>query len=171
MAGRILIRGIADEVLMALEQMAAQHDRPLEGEARFALRSWGQSLLLQRKQTNRRAEVAERLSQLLEAIQSTETTAALKPSHIAERIGESHAEEVERWFAGETEPSFRQLDAIAADLGAVPAWLRHGDGRPFPVTEERLPENPADAVAWLIEATPSPSCTSSAATVPASLPL
>lgn len=151
MAGRLTIRSIPDEVLTGLETLATRHDRPLEGEARFALRSWVESLLLKQERSMRRAEVSARLRELLQAVNSTRQSPFLKPSHIAEKIGESHVEDVERWFAGESEPSLTQLSAVAEYLGGVSAWLRHGDEQPFPVQHQRIPEDPAEAVEWLLD--------------------
>lgn len=150
MADRLTIRSISPEVLMGLETLAAKNERSLESEARYALRSWVESLLLMNQErSGRRAEASARLQELLLEVNRIRSGPFLRPSHIAEGIGEEYVETVEQWFTGEKESSFSQLDAIGKYLGGVGAWLRHGDGQPFPITYQRLPEDPEECVQWL----------------------
>lgn len=151
MSDRIAVRSISDAVMKGLEALALRHDRSLEGEARFALRSWVEPLMQQAEQSTRRTEVSARLRELLQSVNGTSYRPFLKPSHIAEEIGEDHAEEVEKWFIGKTEPSFRQLDKVAEFLGGVPVWLRHGDRQPFSVEQQRIPEDLTKAIEWLLD--------------------
>lgn len=150
MFGKIAVRNIPSTILRALETMADLHDRSTEAEARQALRAWVEPLLTKDNRNIRRKEVAERLNRMLTQVNSSRRGAKLFPSHIAEAIKEERAEEVEDWFLGEKEPSFSQLSAIASYLGVDSDWLKHGDKTLFPPNYERLPENPFDAVDWLL---------------------
>lgn len=149
MFGKISIRNIPQQIWAALEALAAEHDRSTEAEARHALRAWVEPSLLQHERSSRRTEVAARLRRLLEEVNSTHHGAPVRPSHLAQAIGEDHAEVVEDWFTGRIEPSFSQLKATAKHLGAVVSWLQHGDNHMFPVISQRLPDNAAEAVTWL----------------------
>ena len=152
MAGRLLVRNIPDDVLAGLEILASQCGRSLEGEARMALELRTEPLLIKREQSKRRQELAARLNELLKRINVTKSSRFLWPSHVAEAIGETHVEQVERWFTGEVEPSLSQLESIADYLGGTRNWLKHGDGTPFSVDYKRLPRNPTEAVQWLLQA-------------------
>ncbi|MFM0729327.1 hypothetical protein PQQ52_02370 [Paraburkholderia sediminicola] len=151
MLGKMAVRSIPPEVLSGLETLAAQHDRSVEAEARFALRSWVEPLMQRHVRSARRAEVAARLTDLLDQVNKAHHGRSIKPSHIAQAIGEDYAEHVENWFTGEAEPSFGQLEAVACYLGAVPAWLQHGDRCKFPVDTYRLSDDPAEATQWLLD--------------------
>lgn len=151
MFGKIAIRNIPSAVWEGLETLAGQHDRSTEAEARYALRSWVEPLLQRNERSARCAEVSARMRDLLDQVNGTRHGRLIKPSHIAQAIGEDFAEAVENWFTGELEPSFRQLDSIAAYLGGAVSWLQHGDGAMFPVEYERIPENPTEGVLWLLD--------------------
>lgn len=146
---KILVRNLAPEVLQALELMANSSDRSLEAEARVALRAWVQPVLFRGEKSVRRVEVAQRLHRTLDDINQF-AHKRWKPSHIAQGIGEAHAEQVEEWFVSRGEPSFDQLARIAAFTGVRQAWLQHGEGAPYPVENIRLSENPTTAVQWLL---------------------
>jgi plasmid stability protein len=150
MFGKIAIRNIPSPILRALEALADIHDRSTEAEARQALKAWVEPVLVQDSRNTRRKEVAERLNRMLTQVNSGRRGAKLTPSHIAEAINEERAEDVEDWFLGEKEPSFSQLSAIASFLGVEPEWLKHGDKTLYPPAYERLPENPFQAVDWLV---------------------
>jgi plasmid stability protein len=151
MAGKIAIRNIPPAVWEGLEALADQHDRSTEAEARHALRSWVEPLLQRNERSARCAEVSARMRDLLDQVNGARAGRSLKPSHIAQAIGEDYAETVENWFTGQVEPSFKQLDAIAEYLGGFGAWLLHGDASMFPVRSERIPEDPIEGVSWLLE--------------------
>lgn len=150
MFGKLSIRSIPQQVFSALELMASKNDRSNEAEARVALKAWVEPLLDQQDQNTRISEVATRLRSLLGQINCSRLGQPLRPSHIAQRIGESFASDAEDWFMGKTEPSFAQLEAIASILGAAVDWLQHGDGHMFPVTTYRLSEDAGEAVTWLL---------------------
>lgn len=150
MAGKIAVRNIPDHVWEGLEILAQQHERSTEAEARYALRAWVEPLMQRKERSVRRIEVSSRLRDLLEQVNEGARRRSIKPSHIAQEIGEAHAENVENWFLGETEPSFGQLEAIAKYLGGVSAWLQHGDYQMFPVESTRIPEEVVSGVAWLL---------------------
>lgn len=147
---KIAIRNIPSHIFKALEKMADTHDRSTEAEARQALRTWVDPLLTKDSQNTRRKEVAERLTRMLEQVNSGRRGFKLLPSHIAEAINEERAEDAESWFLGEKEPSFSQLSAIANFLGVDPDWLKHGDKALYPPKYFRFSENPYEAVDWLI---------------------
>ncbi len=151
MIDRIAIRSVPEDVMKGLGTLAARHDRSVEAEARFALRSWVEPLMQQQEQSARRREVSARLRELLQEVNRVRRGSPLRPSHIAIGIKEAHAEPVEKWFSGELEPSFHQLAAVAAFLGGECGWLQHGDGHPFPVNMERIPEGAEEGVRWLLD--------------------
>lgn len=151
MFNKIAIRNIPAAIWDGLVGLANQHERSTEAEARYAIKSWVEPHLRDDGRTARRVEVSARLRDLLEQVVETRNGRALKPSHIAEAIAESHAEAVEAWFSGEKEPSFKQLEAIASYLGGSPEWLKHGDRQMFTVETARIPENPTQAMSWLLD--------------------
>ena len=150
MFGKISIRNIPHQIWVTLEALAVEHDRSTEAEARHALRSWVEPSLLIHERSSRRIEVAARLRRLLEEANSGRSDAPIRPSHLAQAIGEEHVEAVENWFTGQTEPSFNQLKATAKYLGAVVEWLQHGDGHMFPVKSHRLSDDATEAATWLL---------------------
>ena len=54
---KILVRSLDGEVLQALESMANASDRSLEAEARYALRSWVQPILVSQERSERRVQL------------------------------------------------------------------------------------------------------------------
>lgn len=161
MFSRLAVRNIAPEVWSGLEDLAQRHERSVEAEARYALRAWVEPWLNRKERSARRTELAGRLGVLLEAVNATLNYQRLRPSHIAQAIGEEQAEPTEGWFTGQSEPSFAQLAAIAKHLGARSAWLQHGDGDMFEVEIARFNERRcAEVASWLIDADQAerPSC-------------
>lgn len=150
MFGKISIRNIPERIWVTLEALAVEHDRSTEAEARHALRSWVEPSLLVQERSSRRMEVATRLQNLLEETNSGRFGSPIRPSHLAQAIGEEHVEAVENWFTGQTEPSFSQLKAIAKYMGAVVEWLQHGDGNMFPIKRHQLSDDATEAVTWLL---------------------
>jgi plasmid stability protein len=151
MFGKITVRNIPEDVLVALEAMAKRNDRSLEAEARFALRSHVQPVMQAEIRNTRMAEVGIRLTSALDQLNRVRAARMRKPSHIAQAIGESGASAVEDWFIGMDEPTFVQLERVADYIGCSQAWLQHGDGQMFQVDSTRLSENPGEAVAWLLD--------------------
>ncbi|CAB3805421.1 hypothetical protein LMG28614_06204 [Paraburkholderia ultramafica] len=151
MFGKMAIRNIPEEVLTALEALAARNDRSVEAEARIALRSHVQPTVEREIRNTRVAEVGTRLTNVLEQVNQVRGTRTLKPSHIAQAIGEDRASEVEDWFIGQEEPTFTQLASIADYLGCSRDWLQHGDGKMFKVHTERLSESAGEAVEQLLD--------------------
>lgn len=151
MFGKIAVRNISGEILKALEILAEKHERSVEGEARFALRSWVEPVFMERERSARILQVSSRLKDVLERVNKVATgIPEIKPSHIAQKIGENCASEAEGWFSGICEPSFNQLAAISAFLGCQTSWLQHGDGAAFPVEYARIPENPSEGLEWFL---------------------
>jgi len=93
MFGKMAIRNIPEEVLTALEALAVHNDRSVEAEARIALRSYVQPAQREIRNT-RLVEVGARLTGALEQVNQVRGTRALKPSHIAQAIGE---DTIGRW--------------------------------------------------------------------------
>lgn len=60
---------------------------------------------------------------------SVQTTVSM----LAEAISEQTAELLERVFSGTVFPAFELSDRAARYLGVRPAWLKHGEGRPYEV--------------------------------------
>lgn len=147
---KLSVRNIPKHIFAALEFLAIAHDRSTEAEARHAIRAWVEPSLVKNERNVRRTVVAERLGRAVEQINDRRYAHKQSPSHIAMAIGEPKAEEVEDWFLGLQEPTFKQLEAIAHHIGVQPKWLQHGDGRMFYVESERLPSDPFEAVKWLL---------------------
>jgi plasmid stability protein len=143
------IRNIPKNVLDNLEASALRHDRSVEAEARQALAAWVEPIAVEAEQSKRAAEVGTRLMRLLEQLNDVQTGEVLRPSEIAERLGEPRAGEVENWFLGRAEPTFEQLDALAKLFAVSPEWIKHGKRTMFPVEYHRLPENAHEALKWL----------------------
>lgn len=149
--GKITVRGVSVEVLQALNQLAATHDRSVEAEARQALRVWVAPQVDLKQREKRAAAVARRLNFLQEELATIRPGPTPLPSHFAELMGFSHADDVERWFAGEGEPSFQELYGIADLVGCNRDWLVHGEGHPFSSQYARIPESPKQGVEWLLD--------------------
>lgn len=94
-------------------------------------------------------EIPTRLNRLLEQI-NADRYEKVRPSHVAQMLGEDHAVEVEDWFLGKRTPTFNQLLAIAELFGVEAKWLQHGDGHIYPVESEQLPRNPVEAANRLV---------------------
>jgi hypothetical protein len=90
------------------------------------------------------SEIPTRLNRLLEQV-NTDRHDKIRPSHVAQMLGEAHAVEVEDWFLGKRIPTFDKLLAISELFGVETKWLQHGDGHIYPVESERLPRNPFEA--------------------------
>lgn len=148
MFSKISVRNIPQHIFNALEVLATKHDRSTEAEVRQAIQAWVEPTLIQEERNTRRREVAERLKRALEQVNDYRHD-KMRPSHIAQGIGLERAEEVEDWFLGEREPTFRELSQIAELFGIGAPWLIHGDGKMFPVEGYRVPEDPVAAVDWL----------------------
>lgn len=148
MFSKIAVRNIPQHIFNALEELATKHDRSTEAEVRQAIQAWVEPAIVQGERNARRREVAERLNRLLEQANNY-LYDEMRPSHVAQEIGLERAEEVEDWFLGEREPTFRELSAIAKLFGISAPWLIHGDGKIFFVGNHRLAEDPVTAVEWL----------------------
>jgi antitoxin FitA len=147
---KIAIRNLPGEVLQALTELANQRDRSVEAEARHALRNWVQPQLQGQARVARAGVIGQRLRYLLDELNALHPGRSASPSRIAERIGWSHANAIEQWFAGEDEASFADLNMIATVVGCSGGWLAHGEGHPFPSEYARIPERPESGVEWLL---------------------
>ncbi|MBR7782118.1 hypothetical protein [Undibacterium luofuense] len=94
-------------------------------------------------------EIPTRLNQLLGQINLVRHE-KIRPSHVAQMLGEDHALEVEGWFLGKKTPTFTNLLGIAELFGVEAKWLQHGDGHIYPVAHEELSRNPVEAVNRLL---------------------
>ena len=79
---------------------------------------------------DRKVEVAERLAHSLNLINSFKMN-AVKYSHIAQICKYENAEVFLNWLQAKQEPSFTELEKIAAYLYIDQDWLIHGDGHPI----------------------------------------
>jgi antitoxin FitA len=149
--GKMTIRNVPDDVLTSLGQLATQNDRSVEAEARFALRSHVQPLMQGEIRSTRLTQVGTRLTDALDHVNRVRAARSKRPSHVAQAIGEARAFDVEEWFIGRAEPTFAQLEKVANYLGCSREWLQHGDGRMFEVAGPSLPDNPGQAVRWLLD--------------------
>lgn len=83
------------------------------------------------RQTDRVADIKQRLDFLLDEIANTPASPYLNPALIASKLGYEYATETENWFKGKTEPSFSQLKQLAQFFGCNENWLQFGIGTPF----------------------------------------
>ena len=118
---------------------------------RQALRVWVQPQLERAGAGARARLVGQRLSYLLAEATQLSPGRTVTVSKVAEWAGYSHGGELEEWFAGEVEPSFADLDRLAAVFGCARAWLVHGDGQPYRGDYARIPEEPRAAVEFLLQ--------------------
>ncbi len=95
-------------------------------------------------------EISNRLNRLLEQV-NADRHEKIRPSHVAQRLGEERAEEVEGWFLGKQNPTFSQLSAIAELFGVEEKWVQHGDGHIYKVGHKSLPRNSIEALKWLVD--------------------
>lgn len=89
---------------------------------------------------DRKVEVAERLAHSLNLINSFKMN-ALKYSHIAKMCEYENAEIFLNWLQAKQEPSFTELEKIAAYLYVNKDWLIHGDGHPIPSSNWQIENN------------------------------
>lgn len=150
-AGKIAVRNLPNDVMQALADLAGQHDRSTEAEARYAIRAWVAPQLTQYSRTSRMAVLGQRLNYLLNEISGLKSGAPVPPSRVAYSLGATHADAVERWFAGEDEPSFAELAQISSVFGCSCDWLTHGEGQPFRSEYVRIPEDAMRGADWLLQ--------------------
>ncbi|HGM8160017.1 TPA: hypothetical protein ACKQEN_004805 [Pseudomonas aeruginosa] len=149
-SGKITVRNLPSEVLNALSQLAECHDRSLEAEARQAIRAWVQPQIAGEKRNTRVTLIGQRLRYLQTEISELRPSKVATPSRLAEALGWTHAGNVERWFAGEEEPSLTELAQIADLLGCKKDWLLHGEGSPYSSVYTRIPEDAFLGPDWLL---------------------
>ncbi|MEB3767281.1 Arc family DNA-binding protein [Acinetobacter sp. MD2] len=89
---------------------------------------------------DRKVEVAERLAHSLNLINSFKMN-VVRYSHIARMCGYENAEVFLNWLQAKQEPSFTELEKIAAYLYVNPDWLIHGDGHPIPSSKWQIENN------------------------------
>lgn len=151
MNAKILIRSISDVIWQGLEFLAGKNERSVESEARFAIKRYVEAQMQKDERSSRLIEVSVRLNEALGQVNSFKRGGVIKPSKIAEAIGEQRAEDAENWFTGLKEPSFQQLEAIADYLGCGPNFLKHGDGELYPTQYCRIPEDAGEGIKWLLD--------------------
>jgi len=151
MFGRLTIRNLKTDIVERLNELASTNERSVEAEVRYALGKWTEldnSVTSVNEQY--RDKISERLSFLFQQ-KKRYLNFELKASHVAENLGLAKGSIVDQWFQGEVEPTFEQLDALADYFSADPRWLKHGDGSPFDKTYVRIPEEPKEAIDWLLK--------------------
>ena len=94
-------------------------------------------------------EIPTRLNRLLAQV-NADRYDAVRPSHVAQMLGQDHTVEVEDWFLGKKAPTFTNLLDIAELFGVEAKWLQHGDGHIYSVEFEELPRNPGEAADLLL---------------------
>lgn len=109
-----------------------------------------ETVFLNNTSSPRKTEITHRLNEALKDINQVASTKQIQPARIAKEIGEDYAEPMERWFSGEQEPSFKQLEIIAEYLNVNPEWLQFGDQAKFIVNHIKIPTPAKAGVAWLL---------------------
>ncbi|VEW13963.1 Uncharacterised protein [Moraxella caviae] len=82
--------------------------------------------------TKRLSAIKERLNTVLVELCKVPMIRQLAPARIAYELGYERADEVIRWFEGDLEPTFTQLEQLADYLGCHAAWLMFDEGCPYP---------------------------------------
>lgn len=113
-----------------------------------------ENFLQARTPTQRKKDVAERLTFLFNQIKKSKYFDQLTIAELAYKIDENSADSAESWFRAEMEPTFNQLERIADFLSANSNWLLFGKERPFKVESFRFDENLDKDLRWLL--TPNP---------------
>lgn len=147
----LMIRSLDDEIDAKLKTMAAQAERSKEAEARLALRHWVEG----RSMSNWQAEISGRIRHALDLAASPQRVQRgadynIPPARLAEGIGEAFVGPVQGWIEGTHEPSLEQLKAVAGWCGVNQSWLVSGEGTPYRVEYERIPENPGQGAMALL---------------------
>ncbi len=109
-----------------------------------------ENFLQARTPTQRKKDVAERLSFLFKEIKKSKYFNQLTIAELAYKIGENSADSAESWFKAEMEPTFNQLEKIADFLSSNPNWLLFGKERPFKFESFRFDENLENDLRWLL---------------------
>ena len=113
-----------------------------------------ENFLQARTPTQRKKDVAERLTFLFNQIKKSKYFDQLTIAELAYKIDENSADSAESWFRAEMEPTFNQLERIADFLSANSNWLLFGKERPFKVESFRFDEDLDKDLRWLL--TPNP---------------
>jgi len=113
-----------------------------------------ENFLQARTPTQRKKDVAERLTFLFNQIKKSKYFDQLTIAELAYKIDENSADCAESWFRAEMEPTFNQLERIADFLSANSNWLLFGKERPFKVESFRFDEDLDKDLRWLL--TPNP---------------
>ncbi|MDI5833649.1 XRE family transcriptional regulator [Shewanella xiamenensis] len=151
MFGRLTIRNLKTEILDKLNELASVNERSVEGEVRYALAKWTESGHVDaRVDELYREKISKRLMILMQQKNELKNS-SLKASHVAERMGLERGSVVEKWIVGEVEPTFEELNKLADYFSANPLWLKHGDGMPFDKIFTHIPEQPQEAIEWLLK--------------------
>ncbi|WP_305840177.1 FitA-like ribbon-helix-helix domain-containing protein [Photobacterium leiognathi] len=151
MFGRLTIRNLKIEILDRLNEFASTNERSVEAEVRYALARWTESSSSKINVDEQyRKNISERLIFLMQQ-KNNFLNSSLKASHVAERLGCAKGSIVDQWISGEVEPTFEELDKLADYFSANPKWLKHGEGSPFNKKYERIPEQPQEAIKWLLK--------------------
>lgn len=158
----ITIRGLTEETVEALKGLAESRDRTMEGEVRTALKAWIENsqptnVVNTTQAPQRFVETAERINLALKLASLTSSLAwpdrkkGFTGAHLAEGIGETHAQPVYDWLNGKAEPSFSELERIAEWCAVDPDWMKTGTGTPYAVENIRVPEHPFYGAFWLLK--------------------
>ncbi|ECW1494770.1 hypothetical protein OC150_004257 [Salmonella enterica] len=123
------VRNFPDDAYFALEQLANENQRSVEGEARYALLKWiappeqvysGEELY--------RQAVSGRLNTVLRKTNQFRNYKPLVPSNVAVELGIEDLGLVANWFSGDVLPSFTELQRLSKLFGCRADWLIHGEG-------------------------------------------
>lgn len=155
------IRKIPQWVIDGFNRICANSERLPEAEMRFALAQHvrfhddqAAVAVMQEKDAAvlRAREVGERLREMLTVFNLGLVSESLKlnNSRLAQAIGQQTVSDVAKWVAGQSEPKFDDLGAIAYQTGASFDWLAHGTGQMFSHTAKRIDEYAPNGAADII---------------------
>lgn len=126
---KIQIRNFSEDAYLALEKLANENQRSIEGEARYALLKWvaPQEKVYSGEELYRKA-VSNRLNSILQKTNKLCNYEPLLPSNVAAELGIDDLGLVANWFSGDALPSLTELQRLSKMFACSADWLIHGKG-------------------------------------------
>ena len=126
---KIQIRNFPEDAYLALDKLANENQRSIEGESRYALLKWIASPeQVYSGEERYRQYVSGRLNAVLNKTNQYRNYRPLVPSNVAVELGIEDLGIVANWFSGDVLPSFTELQRLSKIFGCRADWLIHGEG-------------------------------------------
>lgn len=125
------IRGLSEDVIEQLQEIATKNERSLEAEMRYLIQQWCSIQNTQRILQPRAflEEIASRLHIALDNVNQINTN-EMTFSQLAEKMNVSISD-INDWFSAKIEIPFCHLDTLSYLLGCNSQWLKHGVGAAY----------------------------------------